>query len=293
MPATIFLAGLAKTLGPMVASALLEKLSNSRDSEQKFKRAMDMTTQGVTVLAALKSEFGDAFQEGLSQVMHTGSALSFESGTAEYIQLPADQNDDAGRICVLRDEVNVNLDRVCFAGKNEHDELTNYYRGVLSVWKRRYISLLGSNEDAATTFSAIDDLLDDSNKTFKDVLERLVRTGLGTGGALMTICGVFLATGTSVGLASSISMFLVGIPWLSVGALVVPGAILVGLSLCQFGSQHKLTMCTSLTYRLLDRRLAASLNGSAQNASSEVPTISDKRHLLGKIEDFWMRVKQT
>ena len=73
----------------------------------------------------------------------------------------------------------------------------------------------------------MNDLLTGDSRNFRQIYELLSTTGLGGVGALMVIAGVMVATGTGVGIATAISTFVFGIPWITVGALVLPGALLV------------------------------------------------------------------
>ena len=69
----------------------------------------------------------------------------------------------------------------------------------------------------------------------------------------MVIKGALLATGTGVGLISVISLFLVGIPWLAVGALVLPGTLLVLLAAKKTKPADEISLSIALAYKLLNR----------------------------------------
>jgi len=247
---------LAKTLGSVVAKGVLDKLLASKGADSKFQRALEATEKGMSVIAALRGEFGDDFLKAVTNSVSDKGAhgFSYEAGGNDYIKVSIEAGDQSD-LAMLRDELNVNLDRLTILGDIPEDAHRNYFRGILSIWKRRYVESIGIDEDANTTFAVMDELLDGSKRTFKDVLESLSKTGLGTAGALMVIGGVLLATSTGVGLVTAISTFLFGIPWLAVGALVIPGAILVALSRYKFVNKHAVTTCVTLAYKLLERRL--------------------------------------
>jgi len=70
----------------------------------------------------------------------------------------------------------------------------------------------------------------------------------------MVISGVLLSMGIGAGIITKISIFLVGIPWVNVGALVIPGVILVALAKYNFNDKHAMTACISMAYKLLEHR---------------------------------------
>ena len=76
---------------------------------------------------------------------------------------------------------------------------------------------------------------------------------MGGVGALMVIAGVLLATGTGVGIATAISIFVFGIPWITVGALVLPGALLVVMAAKKARPVDDVSLSVALAYKLLDR----------------------------------------
>jgi hypothetical protein len=69
----------------------------------------------------------------------------------------------------------------------------------------------------------------------------------------MVIMGVFVATGTGVGLVTTISIFVFGVPWLTVGALVLPGALLLMLAAKKTQPVDEISLSIALAYKLLDR----------------------------------------
>lgn len=254
MPGSI-LAMLATTFGPMVSESIVKKLLNSKGANSKMERAMQTTEKGVSVIAALRGEFGDEFLNAITSVIGDKNAHSwtYDAGTTEYIKLNITGKSQEALI-ILRDELNINLDRLVMLSEIQQNDLLNYFRGTFSVWKMRYTDIFGYDAESKKIFDVMDDLLDGSKRSFKDVLETLTKTSLGGVGALMTISGVLLATSTGVGLGTLITTFLFGIPWIAVGSLVIPGVILLGLSRYKFGSKHAMSTCIKLAYKLLEIR---------------------------------------
>lgn len=248
----------------MLAQAVMGKLLTSKGAGSKFERAAEAIKNGSSIIAALHGEFGNDFLNALN-IGFNGKGdhhLDFDAGTRDYIKLRTKKGEEA--LVLLRDELNVNLDRLVLAKKTPDEDFMNYFRGVLNEWRKRYYKLLGRDDEARKVFDAMDVLLEGQARTFRDVLEMLSKTSIGGVGALMVISGVLLATSTGVGVVTAISTFLFGIPWLSVGVLVIPGALLIALSRVKFGSRHAMTTCVKLAYRLLqDRQEAVRLQRAA------------------------------
>lgn len=246
---TVILSTLAKTFGPALGAKLLAALSRKEGGEKKLQRAIDSAAGGLSLVAALKAEFGDDFQSELRQA----KPFDYEAGTSDYIKIEVSGQ---GKASILRDELNINLDRISSYPDVDDKQLLNQFRGAFGVWKGRYWDLLGKvdpGDDAKTTFDTIDELLDDSKRTFKEVLGLIAKTAMGTSGALLVISGVLLATGTGVSIAMAISIFLFGIPWAAVASLVVPGMILAMLSRVNFTQNNAMSTSVKLAYKLLDR----------------------------------------
>jgi hypothetical protein len=211
----------------------------------------------MTAIEALKKTFGKEFlavlNEGLG--MTGGAKFSYEAGTQNYIRI-----DDAqtSPIQILRDELNINLDRLSVLDCKASDR-RNHFLGLMSVWQSRVLQLHtdAQIEDIQSTFDAIDDLLKGKQRNYRQIYQVLSKTGLGGVGALMLISGVFVATGTGVGLVSWISALLFGIPWVTVGALVLPGALLLALAAKKAGPADDISLSIAMGYKLLDRLSAA------------------------------------
>lgn len=247
------LAMLAKTVGPILAQSIMEKLLTSKGATSKLQRAMEAMEKGVSVIAALRGEFGDDFLKAITGAIGGGKNhdWTYEAGISDYIKLSSEESGQ-GVLTLMRDELNINLDRLGMIGKVSDDAIINYFSGTLGTWRTRYIDKMGADDKSKEIFATMDDLLDGTKRTFKDALETISKTSLGGVGALMVLSGVLLATGTGVGLATSISIFLFGIPWISVGILVIPGAILLGLTRYKFTNKHAMSTCIKMAYKLLE-----------------------------------------
>lgn len=249
---------LSPILGDM-AKDVVKKLAESRGGESKLKSALDATNAGVSIVQALKNEFGEQFSQALNSMnQNLKRQWSHEAGTQEYIYLDLSNRSQKEVVIALRDEININLDRLTHLPNSQsEDDIKNYFSGVFSKWRERYRGVYGNSEEDDSIFLAADDLLNGKARNFKEVMELLMRTSLGTVGAGMIIIGVFTTFGIGVGALQGLSIWIFGIPWVTVGALVVPGAILVLLARYKFTSRHAMTTCINLAYKLLERRSVA------------------------------------
>jgi hypothetical protein len=134
-------------------------------------------------------------------------------------------------------------------------DLKNQFLGLVAVWRERCLQFFGSTheQDIESTMSTIDSLLNGHTRNYRQIYELLSKTTLGGVGALMVIAGVLAGTGAGVGVVSAISLFLFGVPWITVGALVLPGALLVILAAKKSRPVDDITLSIALAYRLLDR----------------------------------------
>jgi hypothetical protein len=256
MPAASIPIYLLKTFGPTIAAKLFSALQTKEDGKGKLERALELSEKGASLVEQLRKQFGPDFDAALTEAGSTGATgWSYEAGCSEYIKV-LDGADGRSSIDLLRDELNINLDRISLMGNAAKTEVLNYFRGVLSEWKKRYISLLGEDEHAAHSFAAMQSLLDGEQRTYKDALNTIRSAGLGTAGALLIISGGLLATSTGVGVVTMITTFLFGIPLMTVSAFVIPGVILLALSRYKFTDTDAMSSCASIAYRLLEHQRA-------------------------------------
>lgn len=253
-----FLLSLIPIFGKPVAEKLLSTLSKKAKGAERLKEATDLMQKGATAIEALKQAFGTDFLKTLNEIKSGsgGYKFTYEAGASDYIKIT--EQDEFEKYELLRDELNINLDRLSAQDTKDYAELKNYFLGLLSVWKKRCIYHYGEQPDSVRTFTAIEQLLKSEKTNYKEIYKLLSSTGLGGIGALMVISGVMLATGTGFGIITAISIFLFGIPWLSVGALVLPGALLVILSRKMQKPGESISMSIAMAYKLLERLRANS-----------------------------------
>lgn len=253
---TLVLTQLSKTFGPAIATKMLNSLRSSKDGDSKLKKVLDAVEHGTSVLAALREQFGPEFQSVLNEhLIPDANRWSFDAGTQQYIKLCADEY--SSKIDALKDELDINLDRLAaYAGPNKKMDISNHFRGVFSIWKRRYRELIGACQDAQSTFSAIDELLDEKKKSFKDAFKAMSKTGLGLGGAILIVKGILLAAGVGLGLSGGIMYALHGITFGPVAAITIPGTLMIYLSLKAFSPENAMNACTMMAYKLLERQQA-------------------------------------
>lgn len=244
---------LAAAFGKPAAEALLKRLSSRPNAAQKMEQATRCMAEGVTAIDAMKQAFGSEFLADLSEALggYDSARFSYQAGTSSYIQL---NTPGASPLQVLRDELNINLDRLAALDANT-DAVRNQFAGLMSVWMGRCRHLLPAEhlEDINATEDIVKRLLSGDLKNYRQVYEQLSRTGLGAVGALLLLAGVFAATTTGVGLVAMISTFLFGIPWLTVGALVVPGALLIALAARKTSKKDVISLAVAMSYKLIER----------------------------------------
>lgn len=244
---------LATVFGKPIADRLIKGFSERKDGAQKFEAASVAMAQGLTAIEALKRTFGKEFFSILNESLGTSrnSKFSYEAGTQGYIRL---EDEHGTPVKILRDELNINLDRLTALEVKDVD-LKNQFLGLLSVWQERCQSHFGKRhgKDIESTCATIRSILKGETRNYRQIYELLSSTSLGGVGALMVIGGVFVATGTGVGLVSAMSLIVLGIPWLTVGALVLPGALLLLLSARKTNPVDEISLSVALAYKLLDR----------------------------------------
>lgn len=253
-----FLLSLIPIFGKPVAEKLLNTLSKKAKGAEQLKEATDLMQQGATAIEALKQTFGKDFFKTLNEIKNEsgGYKFTYEAGTSEYIKIT--EQGEYQKYELLRDELNINLDRLSVVEIKNYTELKNYFLGLMSVWQKRCMHYYGEQPDSVRTFAAIELLLRSEKTNYKEIYKLISSTGLGGIGALMVIAGVMLAAGTGVGVLTAISIFIFGIPWLSVGALVLPGSLLVILSRKIQKPGESISMSVAMAYKLLDRLRANS-----------------------------------
>lgn len=254
MAAPVLLA-LGTIFGKAAGSKLVDVLSAKPKGSEKLEKAADVMLKGVSVVEALKQTFGDDFLKTINEVTGQANKAGFfyEAGGAGYIRI--ENANSTLTTQILRDELNINLDRLALVGAKSRADLSNHFNGALKIWQGRVLEVAHSEAkaDAMATFEAMGKLLDGQKKSFKDLYRLVSATGLGGVGTLMVIAGVLMATGTGVGIVTAISMFLFGIPWVAVGSLVLPGALMVLLAARTVTEDNAISVCVGMAYKLLNR----------------------------------------
>lgn len=131
---------LATIVGKAIATKLIKRLGNKPNGVEKMAAVATAVEQGKNIVEAFHGVFGDDFQKELNAVMGSGkSSFSYEAGTAEYIKVDPDPT--RSPLAILRDELNINLDRLRYIETNDKEGLKSHFRGMFHVWRQRYQAL--------------------------------------------------------------------------------------------------------------------------------------------------------
>jgi hypothetical protein len=238
--------------GKPAAERLIQALGARKDGSKRLEQAATAMASGATAIEALKQAFGKDFLSTVNEVVGTSkAAFTYEAGTQHYIRQEAAGLPPAQ---VLRDELNINLDRLTLLEVKGKD-LKSQALGVVAVWGKRCLDLYDDTHkaDIASTLKAMNDLLTGDSRNYRQIYELLSTTGLGGVGALLVIKGVLIATGTGLGLISWIGAALGGIPMMTVGAFVLPGVLLVVMAAKKARPVDDVSLSVALAYKLLER----------------------------------------
>ena len=245
---------LGAQVGPALARSIADKLRGTAKADQRIGQVAELITAGSTAIAALQKVFGHDFDKAIADARRLPQApWTYEAARSDYIRIDVENGRVKAANVALRDELNINLDHVARLYSESGTDVSNYFLGVFREWMARYRELLGSSVDAEQTFRTIESLLDGRRKTFADVFRLLQKTGLGTVGALLVIQGALIATSTGIGAFAAIYAWLVGVPVVQVGALVVGGALLFALSRVKFKIANAMSASVTAAYKLLER----------------------------------------
>ncbi len=244
---------LATIFGKPIAEKLLNGLTSRKDGSEKLAAATIALAQGASAVEALKKAFGREFLSVLNETLGSSSTSSFsyEAGTQNYIPMNDVKTDSTQS---LRDELNINLDRLV-ALDTQSVDTTNHFSGLMAVWQQRCLQVYGNThqEDINGTFAIMQRLLSGELRNYRQIYRLLSATSLGGMGAMMIIGGVIIATSTGVGVVTATTVFLFGVPWAIVGALVLPGALLIVVAAKKTRPVDAMTLSVALAYKLLER----------------------------------------
>lgn len=246
------LISLASTLGKSVADLVFNKLNAQKDGDERLKNATKAIASGATAIEALRQAFGKDFLTVLNEVLGSSNAsFTYEAGIQHYIR---QESGGLSPAQMLRDELNINLERLTLL-KLKGKDLKNQALGTTCIWGRRCLEMYDDtkNDDIQSTLKAMNELLTGDSRNYRQLYELMATTTLGSTGALMVIAGVLTATGTGAGIIAAISALFLGIPWITVGALVIPGALLVLLAAKKARPVDEISLTVALAYKLLDR----------------------------------------
>ncbi len=243
---------LATEVGLPVAKKVMAKIASNNNSS-KLEKVNANIQAGVSAVSALRDTFGNLFDEALTAAVGSGMhGWTYEAGRSEYIVVGADGTDKSN-IDTLRDEININLDRIRKIPSKDENEIDNYFRGVFSVWMERYESLIGSSKDAKNTFDVISKLMDGERRTYRDVLFVLLRAGLGVTSILMFYYAGMLLANIKLGVWGFIQTWWAGPAMLKIALFVIPATLLLVLSGIKYPKKRTRSSCVALAYGLLKR----------------------------------------
>lgn len=256
MSISVIAALLGKEIGLPLAKKVVSGLKT--DKPGILEKLNTLIQGGASTVTAFQEAFGaDVFDRALSDAIGSNSGSgkwSFEAGQQEYVRITKEGNGSAWTVALLREELNLNLDRVTRLHSLKNNEAKNYFLGLYREWQKRYIELIGLNADSKNTFETIDNLLDGTKKSFADAFKLLQKTGLGVTGALLVVNAVLLATSTGVGIVTWITTFAFGIPVVQVGAFAASGLLLIALAKMDFVQSNAESATIAVLYKLLDRQ---------------------------------------
>ncbi|WP_326542310.1 hypothetical protein [Pseudorhodoferax sp.] len=197
---------LGKVLGPSAAKLIFDALQQKKNGPSRIEKATELVESGASAISALQQTFGRDFLETLSSALTSKSSnFSYEAATEAYIRVPDELHSSA--LSVLRDEININLDRLTLVDSSNSTSIENQFRGMLTIWQDRFRELTRDlhcdREMIEGNFSAMNELLQSGDRNFRDLYRRLSATGVGSIGALMIVSGVLLATSTGVGVITA------------------------------------------------------------------------------------------
>jgi len=247
---------LGKELGLPIAKKIVSSLKT--DKPGTLEKVNALIQGGTSTVTAFQEVFGaDVFDNALSAAIGatTGSGnWTFEAGQQEYVRITKEGKGSRWAVALLREELNLNLDRVTRLYGHKNNDTRNYFLGLYREWQKRYIELIGLNADSKSTFETIDNLLDGNKKSFADAFKLLQKTGLGVTGAMLVVNAVLLATSTGVGIVTAITTFAFGIPMVQVGAFAASGLLLIALAKMDFVQSNAESATIAVVYKLLDRQ---------------------------------------
>lgn len=258
IPLLALLALLVKEVGQPVAQRIWGVLSSTEHTRQ-LSKATESAQKGSTALVALHKAFGkDYFDDLVNNAMNFGpSSFTFEAGAGDYIPINIDGDD---HIQLLRMELNTNLERIIRSSVVSEDkaETLNYFKGVLNVWKSRFIAILGVTKQEQEILDTIDQLLDGNKRTSRQVFRIVLKIMGATTGLLLFGQAFLLISGFCLGIWTNLVIFTVGIPIIQIGVCIILGSLLLTGGSNTFSNTFKekqvMSLCVSMAYRILEKK---------------------------------------
>lgn len=262
---------LGKEIAVPVARGVIKRLSAESRGAHRLEQSLELARSGMSTVAAMRSVFGEDFAKALAEASATGrTGWSFEAGRKEYVRLSGTSPKSlAARLAFVREELNLNLDRISAFHEEAEKNSKKYARGLFAEWRLRYAELIGEDRDSIDTFKAVEKLLDDTRKSYATALRIMQVTSLGSVGAVLVVYGLMVGTATGMGVFAAISAWLVGVPFIAAATAVVPGVILLALASVSLKDKDAVSAAVQVAYRLLDRRLA---RASGEKPAAQVKT---------------------
>lgn len=269
---------LGAQVGPVLARSITDRLRSAPKADQRIAQVNTLVSAGASAVSAFQRAFGTDFDKVVSELIRNDDApWVYEAGRSDYIKVDIDGQVVKPAHQTLRDELNINLDRIARLHGNGTLDVSTYFLGAFRQWMERYRELAGNSDDAEQTFEAINGMLDGKRKTFADAFRLLQQTALGTAGALLIVQGVLVATSTGVGAIAAVAAWLVGIPAGQVAALILSGALVVALSRLKLRVTDGMSASVAAAYKLLDRTAKNAQSPKAQAKRNRSPASRGRR----------------
>ncbi len=249
------LALLIKEIGQPVAGKIWQVINGS-DYQNQMKKASEICHEGASALSALNRAFGNQFNEILNDAINPdGSCFSFEAGRKKYVHLTTDSEGPDTIIPVLRDELNVNLERITGLHKKDKDPVQNYFRGCFVQWSDNYKKQLAPlSIEEEKNFKKINKLIDGRHHAFVGILDIFRKTILGTSGMMIIgkACLIILSVG--IGIYAQTKIWLLGLPLGLIASCMMAGAVLIVLASLRVKKLDIMSECVRIAYGMLEKR---------------------------------------
>ena len=125
------LSALVLEIGVTLAKKVGTSLTSRPKAEENLKKADAMIATGTSAVSALRHAFGPESDKAMTAAIGTGpTTWSFEAGRADYVRVAVPDSAPRDVYRTLRDELNLNLDRIARLPLQKGTEQQNYFRGA-------------------------------------------------------------------------------------------------------------------------------------------------------------------